>query len=119
MNHTGGMRFDLVTLFVNDPHALADWYREHLGLRLVEETERFVRLEAGEGAKIAFHVGEPVGNPDHVQLHFEVPDVDAEAERLADEGVEIVDGPEDKPYGWRVAAVRDPAGHTVEVVQPA
>lgn len=112
------MRFDLVTLFVDDPHAVAGWYREHLGLATLEDTERFVRLDGGEGAKIAFHVGEPVGNPRHVQLHFEVPDVDAEADRLRGEGVEVVDGPEDKPYGWRVAAVRDPAGHTVELVRP-
>lgn len=112
------MRFDLVTLFVEDPHAVAGWYREHFGLVTLEETERFVRLDGGEGAKIAFHVGEPVGNPRHVQLHFEVADVKGEAERLAGEGVEVVEGPDDKPYGWRVAAVRDPAGHTVEVVEP-
>lgn len=111
------MRFDLVTLFVDDPHATARWYEEHLGLVVLEETERFVRLD-GEGAKIAFHAGQPAANPSHVQLHFEVADVDGAAERLKSEGVEVVDGPEDKPWGWRVAAVRDPAGHTVEVVEP-
>lgn len=54
------MRFDLVTLFVEDPHAVAGWYREHFGLVTLEETERFVRLDGGEGAKNAFHVGEPL-----------------------------------------------------------
>lgn len=111
------IRLDLVTLFVADPAAVGRWYAEHLGLAVLEQTERFVRLEPPHGgAHLAFHVGTPVSNPGQVQLHFDVADVDAEAERLRGEGVELVDGPEDKPWGWRVASVRDPAGHTVELV---
>ena|SRR5207237_7695704 len=112
------MRFSLVTLFVEDPFTVADWYRAHLGLSVVDRTERFVRLADDRGTPcLALHVGAPVGRAEHVQLHFEAADVDAEHRRLTAEGV-VVSAPADKPWGWRVAAFTDPAGHTVEVVQP-
>ncbi|SRR5712691_7680902 len=112
------MRFSLVTLFVGDPDALRDWYADHLGLTVAEQTPRFVRLADRSGKPcVAFHVGNPVGAPDHVQLHFEVDDVDAEYERLRG-SVEFTESPDDKPWGWRVATLRDPAGHTVELVTP-
>ncbi len=113
------MRFSLVTLFVEDPVAIVDWYTRHLGVTVVERTERFVRLADSTGRPcVAFHIGEPVGRADQVQLHFEVDDVDAEYERLRDARLEFDEGPTDKPWGWRVASLRDPAGHTVELVKP-
>jgi len=113
------MRFSLVTLFVDDPFTVADWYREHLGLSEAHRTDRFVRL-ADKSRKpcLALHVGAPVQRAEHVQLHFEVDDVDADHRRLAAEGVAVSSPPTDRPWGWRVAAFRDPAGHTVELVQP-
>jgi catechol 2,3-dioxygenase-like lactoylglutathione lyase family enzyme len=113
------VRFSLVTLFVEDPFTVADWYREHLGLSVVDRTDRFVRLADDGGAPcLALHAGAPVQRPEHVQLHFEVADVDAEHRRLTAEGATSVSPPADKPWGWRVAAFADPAGHTVEVVKP-
>jgi catechol 2,3-dioxygenase-like lactoylglutathione lyase family enzyme len=53
-----------------------------------------------------------------VQLHFHVPDVDAEYERLKVEGVEFEEPPRDMPWRWRHAYTRDPAGHTVEIYSP-
>lgn len=111
------MRFSLVTVFVEDPTVLRDWYTGRLGLKVSSETARFVQLADETGRPcVAFHVGRPIGNAGHVQLHFEVDDVDAEYERLRAAGVAFDEPPEDKPWGWRVAAMRDPAGHTVEVV---
>ncbi|EGX91918.1 Glyoxalase/bleomycin resistance protein/dioxygenase [Cordyceps militaris CM01] len=51
------------------------------------------------------------------QLSVWVADVDAEVARLKARGVEIVLGPETKPWGKRIAAFRDPAGHSWEVAQ--
>jgi catechol 2,3-dioxygenase-like lactoylglutathione lyase family enzyme len=113
------VRFSLVTIFVQDLAALRDWYTSQLGLTVSEETSRFVRLADRDGRPcVAFHVGEPLGHPDQVQLHFEVDDVDAEHERLRAAGLAFHEPPENKPWGWRVAATRDPAGHTVELVKP-
>jgi catechol 2,3-dioxygenase-like lactoylglutathione lyase family enzyme len=113
------VRFSLVTVFVEDPAALRDWYTGALGLTVSSETPRFVQLADHSGRPcVAFHVGRPIGGAEHVQLHFEVDDVDAEYERLRDSGASFDEPPEDKPWGWRVAALRDPAGHTVELVRP-
>ena len=108
-----------MTVFVEDLSSLRDWYTGHLGLTVSSETPRFVQLADATGRPcVAFHVGEPLGHPTQVQLHFDVDDVDAEFERLRADGVEFLEPPEDKPWGWRVAATRDPAGHTVEIVKP-
>jgi catechol 2,3-dioxygenase-like lactoylglutathione lyase family enzyme len=113
------VRFSLVTVFVEDPSALRDWYTGHLGLTVSSETPRFVQLADNTGRPcVAFHIGEPLGHPARVQVHFEVDDVDGEYERLRADGVEFHEAPQDKPWGWRVAATRDPAGHTVEIVKP-
>jgi hydroxymethylpyrimidine/phosphomethylpyrimidine kinase len=113
------VRFSLVTLFVEDPGALRDWYTDHLGLTVSSQTPRFVQVADSDGRPcIAFHVGTPAGAPQQVQLHFEVDDVDAEYERLRNEGLTFDEPPTDKPWGWRVASLRDPAGHTVELVTP-
>ena len=113
------MRFSLVTVFVEDPTTLRDWYTDTLGLTVSSETPRFVQLADDSGQPcVAFHVGRPIGHAEHVQLHFEVNDVDAEDERLRGAGVAFDEPPEDKPWGWRVTALRDPAGHTVELVHP-
>ena len=113
------VRFSLVTLFVKEPRATADWYVDRLGLKLEEQNERFVRLADDRGEPcVAFHVGAPVARPDHVQLHFQVDDVDASYRELQGAGIAFVEPPTDKPWGWRVATVIDPAGHTVELVTP-
>jgi uncharacterized glyoxalase superfamily protein PhnB len=75
--------------------------------------------EAGAGtAAIAFHVGEPSSEPQRIQFHFDVEDVDAVYERLSKAGVAFDGKPADKPWGLRVASCRDPGGHGVEFVMP-
>jgi catechol 2,3-dioxygenase-like lactoylglutathione lyase family enzyme len=113
------VRFSLVTVFVEDPFSLRDWYTSNLGLSVSSETDRFVQLADETGRPcVAFHVGRPIGHAEHVQLHFEVDDVDAEYERLRAANIPFDEPPADKPWGWRVAALRDPAGLTVELVRP-
>jgi catechol 2,3-dioxygenase-like lactoylglutathione lyase family enzyme len=49
------------------------------------------------------------------QLTIGVDDVDAACEVLADRGVELLNGPIDRPWGMRTAAFADPDGHIWEV----
>ena len=53
------------------------------------------------------------------QLTVDVPDVDAVVARLRGRGVELVNGPMNRPWGPRTAAFRDPAGHMWEIAGPA
>ncbi|MEJ7690826.1 MAG: VOC family protein [Nocardioidaceae bacterium] len=48
-------------------------------------------------------------------LSVEVDDVDAVCELLAERGVELLNGPMDRPWGIRTASFRDPGGHIWEI----
>ena len=50
-----------------------------------------------------------------MQLTIEVDDVDAICAELSKRGVELVNGPMDRPWGVRTAAFRDPGGHIWEI----
>lgn len=111
------MKLGYVILFVKEVPPLRDWYKEHLGLTLIEESPdgSFAMFECDSATLLAFHEGEAILNPSEVGLHFEVPDVDAAFDRLVAEGVEFEKPPEDMPWGKRSAFTRDPAGHTVGI----
>ncbi len=53
-----------------------------------------------------------------MQLTIWVDDTDAVVARLAENGVELVNGPIDRPWGLRTAAFADPDGHVWEVAAP-
>jgi catechol 2,3-dioxygenase-like lactoylglutathione lyase family enzyme len=50
-----------------------------------------------------------------VVFTIEVADVDAVCARLAERGVELLNGPMDRPWGIRTASFRDPGGHIWEI----
>jgi uncharacterized glyoxalase superfamily protein PhnB len=47
-----------------------------------------------------------------------VDDVDARCADLAERGVELLNGPMDRPWGVRTASFRDPAGFVWEIAAP-
>jgi catechol 2,3-dioxygenase-like lactoylglutathione lyase family enzyme len=112
------MQLSSVTIWTANPQALRDWYVAHIGLEARDETPSFVMLgQPGvPGVAIAFHVGEPLSNPQRVQFHFTVDDVDEVYARLTKAGVTFDEEPSDKPWGLRTASCLDPGGHSVEFV---
>jgi catechol 2,3-dioxygenase-like lactoylglutathione lyase family enzyme len=109
-----------ITLFVSDPARSKEWYAKAFGLDPVYEDADSVAfrfdntlvnlLRESEAASMI----EPgaVGAGSRLQLTIWVDDVDAEAERL---GVELLNGPIDRPWGQRTAAFADPDGHVWEL----
>ncbi len=53
----------------------------------------------------------------HVLLTIRVEDTDATCSTLRDLGVELINGPIDRPWGRRTAAFADPSGHVWEIAQ--
>ena len=51
------------------------------------------------------------------QFTLGVEDVDATCEQLRERGVELLNGPMDRPWGIRTAGFRDPSGHIWEIAQ--
>ena len=110
-----GVRLAAVSLDSSDPAALADFYRQLLGLELYFESEDFVALK-GAGIllttqRVADHVppdwpGAAV--PKQIPLELAVQDLEtAEAEALALGATRPDQKP--NPEHWRVLI--DPAGH--------
>jgi len=52
-----------------------------------------------------------------LQFTIEVDDVDAMCEELRRRGVELLNGPIDRPWGIRTASFRDPGGHIWEIAK--
>ena len=52
-----------------------------------------------------------------IQFTIEVDDVDAMCAQLAERGVELLNGPMDRPWGIRTASFRDPGGHIWEIAR--
>ncbi len=117
-----------VTLFVADLERSKRWYAEGLGLSKVFEDEhsavfRFantivnllVAAEAGE--LIAPAAVGLEGSGARCLLTIGVDDVPATCAALAQRGVALPNGPVDRPWGVRTAALTDPDGHLWELAQ--
>ena len=116
-------------LFAADLDRSIGFYRDVIGLPFKFSNESYAEF-ATEGAKFALfardHLPELVGREvpaDRVpwpqgEVAFFVDDPDAEHERLAAAGVEVLAPPTDRPWGERTLHVADPDGNVVELTRP-
>jgi catechol 2,3-dioxygenase-like lactoylglutathione lyase family enzyme len=75
-------------------------------------------LQADKGPELLDPVPvAPVESGVRVQLTVPVDDVDEVAAGLLSRGIELLRGPEDRPWGPRTASFRDPGGHVWEIAQ--
>jgi catechol 2,3-dioxygenase-like lactoylglutathione lyase family enzyme len=121
-------RISAITLFVEDLDATKRFYREVFGLPVMFEDDDSAVFDFGNTianllrTTAAGELIEPavVGDRDagsRFQLTIEVDDVDAICRELAERGVELLNGPMDRPWGVRTASFRDPAGHIWEIAR--
>ncbi|MDQ3276116.1 MAG: VOC family protein [Actinomycetota bacterium] len=117
-----------ITLFVEDLEAATQFYREVFGLPVAFEDDdsavfnfgnTLVNLlratAAGELIEPAAVARREVGS--RLQLTIEVDDVDAMCAELVSRGVELLNGPMDRPWGVRTASFSDPGGHIWEIAK--
>jgi lactoylglutathione lyase len=121
-------RLQTVTLFVEDLDAARQFYLDVFGVPLVFEDAESVVFRFGDTlvnllqAKAALELIDPApvgaaGAGVRFQLTIEVDDVDATCAELAERGVELLNGPIDRPWGVRTASFRDPGGHVWEIAK--
>jgi lactoylglutathione lyase len=117
-----------LTLFVEDLAAARQFYLDVFGLPVHFEDEVSAVFDFGNTLVNLLQVTEApeliepatVGGPGEgarAQLTIAVDDVDEVCERLAGLGVQLLNGPVDRPWGVRTAAFRDPAGHVWEIAR--
>ncbi len=117
-----------ITLFVEDLAAARDFYREVFGLPVHFEDDDSAVFDFGNTlvnllkTSAAHELIEPAvvaprEGGSRLQLTIEVDDVDATCSELAKRGVELLNGPMDRPWGVRTASFADPGGHIWEIAK--
>ena len=98
-----------ITLFVEDLAEAKRFYREVFGLPVTFEDASSAVFTFGDTMVAAQQAGS------RLQLTIEVEDVDAMCAELTSRGVQLLNGPMDRPWGIRTASFRDPGGHIWEI----
>ena len=117
-----------ITLFVEDLAAAREFYQRVFGLPIHFEDNDSTVFNFGNlviNLLVVSQAPELIGpaavaGPDagsRMQFSIEVDDVDAMAADLQSRGVELLNGPMDRPWGIRTASFRDPDGHVWEIAQ--
>ena len=120
---------------VHDPDRALAFYRDALGFEVrndvAREHFRWITLAAASqpGVEIVLtnYVNGGPGDGDALAallakgalngVHFHADDLDAAFERVRAWGAEVVQEPDERPWGVRDCAVRDPAGNLVRIEQ--
>lgn len=106
-----------------DPEALAQWYRDVLGLDVKPWGGAAVPFDApGHPPKVSWTAFPETGDymspsTREFMINFAVDDMDAMVARLASRGVPILKRDDSDPFG-RFAWIQDPDGTKIELWQP-
>jgi catechol 2,3-dioxygenase-like lactoylglutathione lyase family enzyme len=117
-----------ITLFVEDLDASKQFYQEVFDLPVKYQDESSAVFGFGSTLINLLKVTEapelitpaPVAPADagaRFQFTLDVDDVDAMCAELTKRGVELLNGPMDRPWGIRTACFRDPGGHIWEIAK--
>ena len=115
-----------ITLFVEDLAAAKQFYQDVFALPVVFEDADSAVFKFGDTLVNLLKVTEApslidpatVATPEagaRQQFTIEVADVDATCAELAKRGVQLLNGPMDRPWGVRTASFKDPGGHIWEI----
>jgi catechol 2,3-dioxygenase-like lactoylglutathione lyase family enzyme len=117
-----------ITLFVEDLAAAREFYQRVFGLPIHFEDDVSVVFDFGgtlvnllQATEAPELIGPAVVAPPEVGSRFQftlnVDDVDTVCAELTARGVELLNGPIDRPWGIRTATFRDPGGHIWEIAK--
>ncbi|MBP2644571.1 MAG: Glyoxalase-like domain containing protein [Firmicutes bacterium] len=105
-----------VTISTEKLQQSKEFYLKHFGFRLVFESDWYIELVSKTMPTMGISFTLPqreVGeffNGKGTILSFEVDDIEAEYQRLSQEGLEIFQELQDKPWGERSFVINDPNG---------
>jgi catechol 2,3-dioxygenase-like lactoylglutathione lyase family enzyme len=117
-----------ITLFVEDLDGTKQFYRDVFGLDVYFEDPQsavfkfgatLINLLDAREAPDLISPAKPGGADAAPRFQFtvDVEDVDAKCAELQSKGVQLLNGPMDRPWGIRTASFRDPAGHIWEIAK--
>lgn len=115
---------------VKDPNAVAKWYVEHLGFRVLRKLDAspFTHFIADAAGRVVVEIyNNPAAtvpdysaaNPLHLHLAFAADDLLAERDRLLQAGARIAEDLITTPAGDRLIMLRDPFGFAIQLCKRA
>jgi predicted enzyme related to lactoylglutathione lyase len=108
------MNLNQVTVPSTDVSRSAEFYRR-LGLvQIVEDLPHYARFECPDGdATFSIErIDQPRGNSTIV-VYFECADLDGTVASLRERGIQFETEPQDQPWLWREAYLKDPDGNRI------
>ena len=127
---TNRIRLEHVAINVEDPAAMAKWYCENLGMKIIRKgpspaNMRFIS-DAGGNMMLELYNNPPDAVPDYpsmdpLSLHiaFMVDDVKAICDKLVAAGATVAGDVNITPAGDEIAMLRDPWGVPIQFVKRA
>jgi len=117
-----------ITLFVEDLDKAKQFYQKVFGLPMVFDDDNSAVFQIGDTlinllkVTSANELVQPatVGSPEagsRLVFTIHVEDVDVMCTELIARGVELLNGPMDRPWGIRTASFQDPGGHIWEIAK--
>jgi len=107
------MNLNQVTLPARDYVASVAFYKQ-LGLvQIVDSPPRYARFECEGGGTLSIHTSDADPLPSGVVVYFELEALDARVAELKAAGLVFLSDPQDQPWLWREARLRDPAGNEI------
>lgn len=109
-----GMNLNQVTVPVTNVERSIQFY-EALGLKLiVRSLPHYARFECPEGdATFSLHQTNSSAKENNVWIYFEVNNLDEYVGELTGKGIEFEEMPNDKPWLWREARLKDPDNNQI------
>jgi catechol 2,3-dioxygenase-like lactoylglutathione lyase family enzyme len=106
------MNLNQITVPSTNVERSARFY-EKLGLRLIVEAfPHYVRFQCPDGdATFSVHLVEEQPSGEGISVYFEMEQLDNRVDELLEVGVEFDEMPEERPWLWREARLRDPDGN--------
>jgi catechol 2,3-dioxygenase-like lactoylglutathione lyase family enzyme len=102
-----------IIVSVTDLRPALNLYADVLGLTLTQQSPGFAWLRTGDGVEMMLHERPAVSSDTAVAVGFVIAALDDTVARCVDVGASIVDAPETRGWGERMAVIRDLDGHLV------
>src|ERR1700753_1402892 len=105
-----------IWLPVSDMEQAVAFYRDHLGLEVLEHDGDWSEVTAGD-QRIGLNASESPAGDGGAASAFAVDDIDATVDQLKGQGVEFSGELSEHPWG-RIAPFKDPDGNDLQVYAP-
>ena len=108
------MNLNQITIPSLDVNKATEFYKKLSLILIVDALPRYVRFECPNGdSTISIHKVDQLPKGEGISIYFEVEDLDYEVNILKEKGITFTNEPEDKPWLWREAHLKDPDGNQI------